>query len=61
MSTPRRALVIIDAQQEYFEGLLPIQYPNRDESVARIAAAMDAAASADVPVVVVKHTMQVGS
>ena len=61
MSTPHRALVIIDAQQEYFEGLLPIQYPNRDESIARIAAAMDAASSADVPVVVVKHEMPEGA
>ncbi|WP_031512387.1 isochorismatase family protein [Corynebacterium glutamicum] len=61
MSTPRRVLVIIDAQQEFFEGLLPIQYPNRDESIARIAAAMDAASSADVPVVVVKHEMPEGA
>ncbi|WP_309132070.1 isochorismatase family protein [Brevibacterium sp.] len=55
MSAPRRALVIIDAQLEYFNGLLPIQHPPRDESLAHIAEAMDAAARADVPVVVVSH------
>ncbi|MBM7368518.1 isochorismatase family protein [Gordonia hydrophobica] len=61
MSAPRRALVIIDAQQEYFEGLLPIQYPDRDQSVAQIATAMDAAAQANVPVVVVQHQTAEGA
>lgn len=48
------------AQQEYFEGLLPIQHPARDESVARIAEAMDAADRADIPVVVVQHEAPAG-
>lgn len=60
MPAPRRALVVIDAQQEYFEGLLPIQYPARDESVARIAEAMDAAEQAGVPAVVVQHQAPAG-
>jgi nicotinamidase-related amidase len=60
MSAPRRALIVIDAQQEYFEGLLQIQYPARDESVARIAEAMDAAEQAGVPVVVVQHEAPAG-
>lgn len=55
MSTPRRALIVIDAQQEYFEGLLQIQYPARDESLARITQAMDAAEHAEIPVVIVQH------
>jgi nicotinamidase-related amidase len=55
MSTPRRALIVIDAQQEYFEGLLPIQYPARGESVSRIAEAMDTAEQAGIPTVVVQH------
>lgn len=54
-TAPHRALVVIDAQQEYFEGLLQIQHPDRDASVARIAAAMDAAEAAGIPVVVVQH------
>ena len=60
MSTPRRALVVIDAQQEYFEGLLPIQYPARDESVSLIAEAMDTAAQAGLPTLVVQHEAPAG-
>lgn len=60
MSTPSRALVIIDAQQEYFEGLLSIQHPARHESIARIAEAMDAAEQAGVPSVVVQHEAPAG-
>ncbi|KUM29199.1 isochorismatase [Arthrobacter sp. EpRS66] len=55
MNAPRRALIVIDAQQEYFEGLLQIQYPEREQSVAAIAKAMDAARQAEIPVVVVQH------
>ena len=60
MSTPRRALIVIDAQQEYFEGLLPIQYPARDESLTRIAEAMDVAEQAGIPAVVVQHEAPAG-
>ena len=55
MSAPRRALIVIDAQQEYFDGLLQIQYPDREQSVATIGNAMDEAAKAGIPVVVVQH------
>ncbi|RBP68087.1 nicotinamidase-related amidase [Brevibacterium sanguinis] len=61
MSTPRRALVVIDAQQEYFEGLLQVQYPDREDSSARIVQAMDEADQADVPVVLVQHQAPAGS
>lgn len=60
MSTPRRALIVIDTQQEYFEGLLPIQYPARDESLARIAQALDVAKQAGIPAVVVQHEAPAG-
>jgi nicotinamidase-related amidase len=56
MSAPRRALVVIDPQQEYFQGLLPIQYPPSGESIQRIVAAIDAAEAAGVPVVMVQHS-----
>jgi nicotinamidase-related amidase len=56
MSAPRRALIVIDPQQEYFTGLLPIQYPPRDQSIQRIADAIDAAERAGIPVVMVQHT-----
>ncbi|KJQ55799.1 isochorismatase family protein [Microbacterium sp. SA39] len=60
MSAPRRALIVIDAQQEYFEGLLPIQHPARDESVARIAEAMHTAEQAEIPIVIVQHEAAAG-
>lgn len=61
MSAPRRALIVLDSQQEYFTGLLPIQYPSREKSVARIAEAMDAAEQAEIPVVLVQHEAPAGS
>jgi nicotinamidase-related amidase len=61
MSARRRALIVIDAQQEYFTGLLPVQYPAREESVARIAEAMDAAEQAGIPVALVQHEAPTGS
>lgn len=56
MTSPRRALVVIDVQNEYFDGPIEVQYPPRAESLSNIAAAIDAATAADVPVVVVQHT-----
>ncbi|WGT61496.1 cysteine hydrolase family protein [Variovorax paradoxus] len=53
---PRRALVVIDVQNEYFEGGgLPIEYPPVEQSLPNIAKAMDAAHAAGTPVVVVRH------
>ncbi|WP_431108803.1 isochorismatase family protein [Variovorax paradoxus] len=53
---PRRALVVIDVQNEYFEGGgLPIEYPPVEQSLPNIAKAMDAAYAAGTPVVVVRH------
>jgi nicotinamidase-related amidase len=51
----KRALIVIDVQNEYFDGALPITHPSRDESLANITKAMDAARAAGVPVVVVEH------
>ena len=56
MTGPRRALVVIDVQNEYFDGPLEIHHPPRAESLANIAAAIDAATAAEVPVVVVQHS-----
>ena len=50
----KRALLVIDVQNEYFTGLLPITHPHAHlENVLRV---MDAARGAGVPVVVVQHT-----
>lgn len=61
MNAPRRALVLIDVQQEYFDGPLNVQYPPRDASLARILHALDAAARVDMPVVSVQHEFPEGA
>jgi nicotinamidase-related amidase len=50
------ALLVIDVQNEYVTGGLPIVDPPVGGSLARIAEAIDAANSAGVPVVLVRHT-----
>jgi nicotinamidase-related amidase len=52
---PKRALIVIDVQNEYFDGALPISDPPPETSLANIGRAMDAATSAGVPVIVVRH------
>jgi nicotinamidase-related amidase len=52
---PTRALIVIDVQNEYFDGALPITDPPTDTSLANIGRAMDAATAAGVPVIVVRH------
>ncbi|MDR2013715.1 MAG: cysteine hydrolase [Rhodanobacter sp.] len=52
---PRRALVVIDVQNEYVTGNLPIEFPPIETSLANIGRAMDAAHAAGVPVVVVQN------
>ncbi len=54
-TTPRRALLVIDVQNEYISGNLPIDYPPVQASLACIGRAMDAAEAAGVPVIVVQH------
>jgi nicotinamidase-related amidase len=54
-TTPRRALIVIDVQNEYVTGNLPIEYPPVQTSLANIGRAMDAARAAGVPVIVVQH------
>lgn len=61
MDAPRRALVIIDVQNDYTAGPLEIRYPPHAESLSAIARAIDAADAAGIPVVVVQHTGGVGS
>ena len=50
---PKRALIVIDVQNEYFTGKLPVKHP--DNSLINILRAMDAAKNAGMPVVVVQH------
>ena len=52
---PRRALLVIDVQNEYVTGNLPIEYPDVNVSLANIGRAIDAANQHGVPVVVVQN------
>ncbi|MBI4797170.1 MAG: cysteine hydrolase [Desulfarculus sp.] len=54
-----RALLVIDVQNEYFSGLLPVTHPA--DSLDNILKAMDAAQAHGVPVVVVQHATPAGS
>lgn len=56
MTAPRRALVLVDVQQEYFSGPLEIQYPAHADSLPQIVRAIDAATAAGIPVVAVQHS-----
>jgi nicotinamidase-related amidase len=52
---PRRALVVVDVQNDYNGGNLAIQHPPFAETVVNVARAMDAAAAAGIKVVVIKQ------
>ncbi len=49
----KRALLVIDVQNEYFDGKLPVTYP--EGSFANILNVMDAAVTHNIPVIVVRH------
>lgn len=54
-STPRRALIVIDVQNDYDGGGLAIQHPPFPGSVENVARAMDAATAAGIKIVVVEQ------
>lgn len=60
-SSPRRALLVIDVQNEYFTGDLQIEYPPTTVSLGNVVTAMDTASAADIPVIVVQHDMPEGA
>lgn len=53
---PRRALIVIDVQNEYETGGLRIEYPPVAGSLRNIGRAMDAAHGAGIPVIVVQQS-----
>ncbi|WP_029067948.1 isochorismatase family protein [Jonesia quinghaiensis] len=61
MAIPRRALIIVDVQNEYVDGPLEIQYPPHAESLPRIGEAIDAATAAGIPIVMFQHTSGEGA
>ena len=50
----KRALLVIDVQNEYFTGRLPVSFPA--DSLANILDAVDCAAGHGVPVILIRHT-----
>ena len=54
--SPRRALILIDVQNEYVTGNLLIEYPDVRLSLRNIATAAAAANAAGIPIVVVQNT-----
>jgi nicotinamidase-related amidase len=61
MTAPRRALIVVDVQQEYFDGILEIQAPAPDQTLANILRAIDVAEEEGLPVVVVQHQLPEGA
>jgi nicotinamidase-related amidase len=61
MTAPRRALIVIDVQQEYFDGILQVQAPPRDETLANVVRAIEVAERENLPVVVVQHQLPEGA
>ncbi len=59
--SPKRALIVIDVQNEYFSGKLRIEYPDVRVTLPNICRAMDAASAAGIPVVVVQHLFPAGA
>lgn len=57
----RRALIVIDVQNEYVTGNLPIEFPDIRLSLANIGKAMDAAKTAGIPIIVVQQFAPAGS
>lgn len=57
----KRALIVIDVQNEYVTGNFLIEYPPVEQSLANIGRAIDAAHAAAIPVVVVQHTAPFGA
>jgi nicotinamidase-related amidase len=53
----RRALIVIDVQNDYVGGKLPIEYPPVDLSLANIGRAMDAAKTQGIAVVAVENVL----
>ncbi|TEA74186.1 cysteine hydrolase family protein [Allopusillimonas ginsengisoli] len=54
-ASPRRALLVIDVQNEYVTGNLLIEYPPIETSLKNIALAMDTARASGIPVIVAQH------
>lgn len=53
----KRALIVIDVQNDYIDGNLPIEYPPVEQSLPNIGRAIDAARTYGIPVVAVQNIL----
>jgi nicotinamidase-related amidase len=56
----KKALLVIDVQNEYFTGKLKVTYPNPVDSMNNILKVMDHAKKNNMIIIVVQHTAMVG-
>ncbi|KQR89590.1 MULTISPECIES: isochorismatase family protein [unclassified Microbacterium] len=61
MNTPRRALILVDVQQDYFSGPLEIRFPPHAQSLPQITAAIEAATATGIPVAAIQHLAREGA
>lgn len=61
VNVQKRALILIDVQNEYVIGSLPIEYPPLEVSLPNISRAIDCAKEYEIPIVVVKQVAPVTS
>ncbi len=61
MTSPKRALIVVDVQQEYFDGPLEIQYPPRQDSLVAILRVIATAKSNGLPIAYAMHTAPASS
>lgn len=60
--SPRRGLVVIDVQNEYFDGYaLPVGYPSVEVSLPNIVSALHSARQAGLPITIVRHVSPEGA
>lgn len=52
----KKALLVIDVQNEYFTGKLKVTYPDSTTSLANIIKTMDYAKENNMPIIIVQHT-----
>lgn len=57
----KRALVVIDVQNEYITGKFLIEYPDVGISLPNVGRAMDAARRHNIPIVMVQHILPEGA
>lgn len=57
MTQPRRALILVDIQNEYYDGPMEIQYPPREQALDAIVEAINIAEENNLPVAAIRHEL----